>query len=323
MMKSLLSRSLAFAATFVVMAAAHADINPQRLLVLDVEHAGSRLVAVGERGTVFWSDDSAAHWNTVQTGVTRTLTHAAFADAKTGVAVGHGGTVLRTVDGGLSWKAVDVSDAAGSDSLLDVLFLGDGRFVAVGAFGLYLDSSDNGLSWQRRKVLPEDGDAHLLHVFKAGDRLMLAGEAGTLLRSTDLGQTWQVLPSPYKGSFFGGLSTADGALLIYGMRGNIWRSTDGGDHWQQVDIASKAAINGGAVLADGRILLSGNGGLLLLSSDGGASFQPLASAGDDLACALALGQQQLLTAGGNGLQRIAFPSPVANPVSNSKPATQP
>jgi hypothetical protein len=42
----------------------------------------------------------------------RTLTGIAFKDDKTGVAVGHGGTVIRTDDGGESWTHVPLEEAA-------------------------------------------------------------------------------------------------------------------------------------------------------------------------------------------------------------------
>ncbi|MGH8516174.1 MAG: WD40/YVTN/BNR-like repeat-containing protein, partial [Panacagrimonas sp.] len=205
-------RSALLAASWCIATTAAADIQTSRLLVLDAERAGARLVAVGERGTVLLSDDQAQHWNVVSTGITRTLTAVAFVDAKVGVAVGHGGTLMRTADAGRTWTRVDVADAVADDSLLAVTALDAHRFVAVGAFGLYLESSDAGQTWERRSVLGEEGDAHLMGVFAEGARLFVVGEAGTLCRSDDQGHTWQILESPYAGSFFGGLFTQDGTV---------------------------------------------------------------------------------------------------------------
>ena len=49
---------------------------------------------------------------------------------------------------------------------------------------------------------------------------MIFGEAGhRSSRSADWGKTWAPQPSPYKGSLFGALVAADGAVVAFGMRG--------------------------------------------------------------------------------------------------------
>ena len=124
-------------------------IKPGRIILLDIDKTGDRLVAVGERGFALYSDDQGDTWSARPTPVTRTLTGVAFKDQQTGVAVGHGGSVVRTEDAGATWSQVQVEEA-GTDSLLDVQHLGGDHFIAYGAFGLYLDSTDAGRSWTRR-----------------------------------------------------------------------------------------------------------------------------------------------------------------------------
>ena len=99
------------------------DINPGRILLMDVTRAGDRLVTVGERGFTLVSDDAGQSWRAVATPVTRSLTRVAFENDKLGVAVGHGGSIVRTEDGGETWTAVAVEEA-GVDSLLGVTSLG-------------------------------------------------------------------------------------------------------------------------------------------------------------------------------------------------------
>jgi photosystem II stability/assembly factor-like uncharacterized protein len=241
---------------------------------MDLARAGDRLVAVGERGFTLVSDDGGEHWTGVPTPVTRTLTAVVFRDNLLGIAVGHGGSLVRTEDGGTSWKQVAIEEA-GEDSLLGVTFLGGDHFAAYGAFGLYFDSQDAGQSWQRVTVFPEESeyyDRHFSQVVTVGTALLLVGESGTLARSDDGGATWTQLASPYPGSFFGAIAAKDGSVVVYGMRGHIYRSGDVGATWQQVDLGTTASLNGGRQLPDGRILLVGNSGLLALSGDGGRSF---------------------------------------------------
>ena len=105
--------------------------------------------------------------------------------------------------------------------------------------------------------------------------MVIAGEAGTLLVSADGGRSWTAVESPYKGSFFGLQTTADGALLAYGLRGNIVRSTDFGRIWTTVHSDSSPTLQGGTRLPNGEIVLVGSAGAVLHSTDNGLTFRRL------------------------------------------------
>ncbi|MCY1265832.1 Ycf48-like protein [compost metagenome] len=291
-------------------AAGEPRIRTDRIILLDIQRVGGQLFSAGEQGWILRSDDDGASWQAVQTPAERTLTGLAFADDRLGIAVGHGATLLRTTDGGRQWTKVEL-DGIGRDSLLGVTHLGGQRFVVYGAFGHYLESLDGGLSWERKPVLDEEFDRHIARVLKVGGQLFLFGESGTLLRSSDLGASWERLPSPYEGSFFGGLATSSGTLLAFGMRGNLYRSTDHGDSWTKVPLETRAALQGGLVLADGRIVLLGNAGLVAISDDDGRSFAPGDKARGGLAQAVAVADG-LLAVGDSGVQALRLASSTAN-----------
>jgi photosystem II stability/assembly factor-like uncharacterized protein len=248
------------------------DIKPDRIILMDVAVVGQRLLAVGERGFTLVSDDRGEHWKAVATPVDRTLTGVAFQDDKVGVAVGHGGKVVRTEDGGGTWTEVPVSEI-GPDSFLGVTSLGGGHFVAYGAFGNYFDSTDAGKSWAKHMVESEDFDRHISRVLPVGNSLLLVAESGTLARSEDAGATWTAIESPYQGSFFGATVLKDGSVLVFGMRGNVYRSADAGATWQKIPLDTTASLMAGLQLADGRVLLVGNTGLLAVSKDGGQTLE--------------------------------------------------
>ena len=279
------------------------EIKPDRIILMDLEKAGDRLVAVGERGYALLSDDGGKSWKAVATSVTRTLTSVAFENAKLGVASGHGGTVVRTEDGGETWTHVPLDEAAG-ESLLGATSLGGGRFLVYGAFGMYFDSSDGGKTWQKRMVLAEDFDRHISDVLPVGNALLLVAESGTIARSDDGGQTWTPIPSPYAGSFFGALVAPDGSILAYGMRGSAYRTADFGATWQKVETGTLQAFNGGRVLGDGRILLVGNVGLVAESRDNGQSFTSHLSPEGRGFAAVVETSSGLMSAGEGGIDTI-------------------
>jgi photosystem II stability/assembly factor-like uncharacterized protein len=278
-------------------------IKPDRIILMDLEQAGQRIIAVGERGFALLSDDGGQTWKAVPTPVTRTLTGLAFRDEKLGIAVGHGASLIRTEDAGETWSQVAL-DEAGSDSLLGVTHLDGERFLAYGAFGLLFETADAGQTWTRRTVISEEFDRHISQVLPVDGKLLLVAESGTLARSDDGGQTWTALTSPYEGSFFGALETRDGAVLVYGMRGNIWRTNDLGTTWHKVETGTTASLMSGRQLADGRVLFVGNTGLLALSRDGGQTVHVHWSpAGRGFAALLESGDE-ILTAGESGIARL-------------------
>ncbi|MGQ9757955.1 MAG: YCF48-related protein, partial [Actinomycetota bacterium] len=68
-----------------------------------VASSGGRAIAVGEVGTVMFSEDAGGDWNRVETDVSLNLYSISAADASTAWAVGEGGVILKTSDGGATW----------------------------------------------------------------------------------------------------------------------------------------------------------------------------------------------------------------------------
>jgi len=249
-------------------------IKVAKVALFDVARFDEKLVAVGERGLVMQSTDEGKTWSGALASTSRTLNTVLYLGNKVGLAAGHGGTMLRTEDLGATWKAIKI-ESIGTDSILGLSKLSDGRVIACGAFGMYLESADMGKSWVRKSIIKEDFERHISSITDiGGGKLFLVGETGTLAISHDMGATWKELVSPYEGegSFFGVLRMTDGALLIYGMRGRVYRSTDEGATWTRIEIPSVISFNGGSMADDGRVVLAGNGGLIATSSDNGKTF---------------------------------------------------
>ena len=72
--------------------------------LLDLAQAGKRLVAVGQRGHILYSDDDGRHWQQAGVPVSVDLTAVAFPSPEQGWAVGGDGVVLHSADGGASWQ---------------------------------------------------------------------------------------------------------------------------------------------------------------------------------------------------------------------------
>jgi len=252
-----------------------AKLTMQRLLLTDAVRIGNRVVAVGDHGHIVFSDNNGENWMRAKTPPAPLLTSVAFADAKNGWAAGHDTVILATTDGGETW-AQQFSAPSEQRPLLDLLFVSAKQGYAVGAYGAFYETADGGKTWAARKIIADD--KHLNAIESVGDgKLLILGEAGTILVSGDAGKTWTASASPYKGSFFGGILANDGSIVAYGLRGKVFRSTDGARTWKPVDNASQATLMGGSKLPDGSLVIAGAAGTVLVSRDNGQSFVPLAT----------------------------------------------
>jgi photosystem II stability/assembly factor-like uncharacterized protein len=299
---------------------------PARVVLLAAARVGERLVVVGERGVIAVSDDEGSSWRQVPCPTSVTLTALRFSDERHGVAVGHGGVVLATEDGGNRWalrldgrRAAEVALAAadtpelkrdaqrlvadGPDKpFLDVLMWDAQRWLVAGAYGLAFETRDAGRTWQSWiGRLPNPRALHWYLVRRQGDTLLFAGEQGLLASSADGGATFTTPVSPYRGSWFAGEILADGQWLVAGLRGNAWRSADRGRSWSQIASPAPASIT--AVLAVGQELLLANQAGMVMRLNGD-TLAPVTTAPLPMPSALVRGRDALFAAGIAGIQPV-------------------
>ena len=117
-----------------------------------------------------------------------------FRDLENGLIAGLGGIVLKSQDGGLTWR-YRVMDR--KQALFSVSTFGD-RAIAIGEKGFVRFSNDGGSTWARpgASVFPRVFTFMRDLDFEGEQRLgLIVGQEGMVLRSRDRGATWsQVLP---------------------------------------------------------------------------------------------------------------------------------
>lgn len=255
-----------------------------RSLLLGVTRAGTRVVAVGERGIVVTSDDQGTTWRQAAVPVSVTLTAVHFPTPKAGWAVGHDGVVLHSADGGASWtRQFDGNQA-------NTLMLADAKQRVE---ALRADPNADKMALEAAEMAAEDAVAGaafgpsrpLLGVwFRDGTTGFVVGSYGQIFRTRDGGRNWQSLgraTDNLDGLHFNAITASpSGALLIAGEGGRVYRSTDDGEHWETHDLGTQAQIYGVVALpgeGGAEALLAFGFGGKVFRCDDGQSWQPVPS----------------------------------------------
>ena len=164
----------------------------------------------------------------------------------------------------------------------DVLFTSKQQGWVVGSYGLVFETRDGGANWVPRMEMLENPDGFHLNAIiqtRQGD-LYIAGEAGVLFRSTDRGESWQLLDSPYEGSFYAITEVLpDEDLLVTGLRGRGYLSEDQGESWTELDMDTRSTFSAVVQLDSGGLVAVGSSGNLSFSNDGGHKFRSQVQSG--------------------------------------------
>ena len=309
-------------------------------LLNGVANAGQRIVVVGQRGHIVYSDDGGKTWTQAKVPVSSDLVAVTFPTPEQGWAVGHDGIVLHTADSGTTWTrqldgrsagqllanyyaaqaakgALGPADSAAAlldeakrigaqgaeNPFLDVWFADANNGFIVGAFNQIFRTADGGKTWEPWFHRTENPNRlHLYAIRQIGGALYIAGEQGTVLKLDAGGNRFVALDTGYKGSFFG-LAGGDGAVLVHGLRGHAFRSTDGGKAGDKFGHGLQAGITGAAGGADPRLVLDSQAGRLLVSDDAGASFRPVKLEQASPASAVScLGRESAVMVGARGVR---------------------
>ena len=162
-------------------------------------------------------------WSPQPSSTQSNLRGVSCSDASTWIAVGDGGTIVRSSDGGVAWSTVSSTIA---DHLRGVSFRGTVG-LAVGFSGRVLRSTDAGLSW----TAVSRPTSRNLYSVSIGDSVsVITGEEGTILVSTDAGMTW--LPrSAGTASVLFGVAVYGRTAIGVGGQGAAVMSVNSGQGW--------------------------------------------------------------------------------------------
>jgi photosystem II stability/assembly factor-like uncharacterized protein len=275
----------------------HAQLMPlaPRSLLLDIAVAGPHLVAVGERGHILYSSDNGERWLQSRVPTTQMLTAVYFVDDQHGWAVGHDGLILLSDDGALSWRIQRDGIAIQQQANLEARERSHTELKrlrqaiqaasagtdpnAMEALVLELEQAEMDLEDAELALEEAVFTSPLMDVwFQDEQRGWAVGAFGTLLATTDGGQSWsshaQLIDNPDEFHLNAITGDGKGRVFIAGEAGVMYRSLDSGDSWEALEPFYEGSWFGSLYSQqDSALLVYGLRGHLYRSGNFGSDWQ--------------------------------------------------
>ncbi len=231
---------------------------------------------LGEEQRRLFPLESTGVWTELNPKVPRvTYVGVYFVNKDTGWVVGDLGALIKTTDGGESWT---ISETNTTTPLLKVRSYNGQVVITSGYDGLILRSTDGGESFsEMASGLGAGYDLWGLEL--VNDTLGWACGATGLIKTTDAGESWQIVNTP---GFTGNLWWIDFMNKDYGFiaaDGNVLRTIDGGENWEIIPAGDYRPLYCVDIIDSLHIAAAGYGGPSysaknLYSSNGGYTWIP-------------------------------------------------
>ena len=265
----------------------------------------ARGIAVGLAGTVHTTSNRGTSWISQPSGVTSNLEAVTSFGTDTALAVGENGSLIRTENGGLTWTDLSFPIVGGKTYWYSgVAFSLSGNAIIVGKvdslvpgsppatlqFSVVLRSSDGGKTWTRSRILvapvpganPQLFRPWLLSVaFVDSNTVVAVGDGGTVIRSTDSGQSWELVTSGttevLNSVAFSKTRIGVGTAVGEG-EGTVLHTNDGGLTWGRVQLIGqtlRAICYGDTTFA----MAVGDNGRMFHTSNGGRNWSTVSLLG--------------------------------------------
>ncbi len=223
----------------------------------------------------------------------------AFIDDDRGWAVGDGGTIVRTTDGGHTWAQQAMPEPSDEvderfrgrmkSAQLVRVFVADENTLWILGSGAVLVSRDAGETWDYVNIGTRNRMTN--GVFLSADVGFMVGDNGTALGTWDGGATWESVAAGRRARAGDNRTTyeaigfmSDDIGWIVGSSGTYIRSEDGGKTWgepEDVDFDAGENMFGVACLSETEAWAVGQEATLLHTSDAGEYWERIENDGEN------------------------------------------
>lgn len=208
----------------------------------DIEIKSNNAVVCGDSGKIYYSVNAGLTWDEAITNTNQNLKSVYFLNTLTGYVTGDNGTLLKTNDGGGTWRNENLNFT--SKNFNSVYAVNENFIAIVGDEGTAFLSNDGGISWFGPNMLMTEDNFNDIVFFNENEGI-IAGDNGLILKTVDGGITWQNASINISGatndlnavSFYDinkGVAVGGNGLEIY--------TTDGGETWSDISPSFNAVF---------------------------------------------------------------------------------
>lgn len=160
--------------------------------------------------------------------------------------------------------------------------------VACNHEGDIYRTEDSGDDWTRQTF-----DATLNDVHARNARVIIVGNDGTVLRSSDQGQTWTTIVSGVSDHLLSVWLVNAKVGFACGENGALIKTTDGGVTWSALNSGVSVTLRSVHFFDKRNGFAVGDSGTVLHTTNGGTTWAPVTGISDDVDCVLMLAVREL------------------------------
>jgi photosystem II stability/assembly factor-like uncharacterized protein len=249
---------------------------------------------------VYRTVDGGSTW-TLATGTVAGLKAIDFVSPATGYAVGDGGVVLRTVDGGATFAARPFAGGAAGQNLTSVdCATADTCLMTISGGDRLARTTDGGAT---STAVSPSGLPLTDAAFSNAARAVGVGARGTTVVSNDAGANFTSIGSRLAGTF-ASLRSSGQRVYAPGANGRVARSLDGGRNWSAFAVSTSSAIRDVSFPTPAVGFALDDSGGLQRTDNAGESWQILnTGTSSDPRALTALDPRQVILVGPRGVRR--------------------
>lgn len=217
---------------------------------------------------IFTTADGGANWDTLSVGSAQSCQAQAFTSLTNGIVWSSYGQEYSTVDGS---TFVPLHDWPGI-SFYGIAFPAEDKIaLSATSGGEFTMSTDNGVTfpYPTNDATKVTGSIYKVE-FIDEDTGIMGGSSGLILKTTDGGDTWTVIPTPMSllsNKHINMLHIApNGDIFAGGSSGLIMKSTNDGDTWLEVEHDGSSTVYDMCVFSNGLAMLGCGSGKFSIST---------------------------------------------------------
>ena len=234
--------------------------------VMNVSAAGANDAWAAGLDRIFHTDSGGAAWTEINPGLGQTYVDVCAIDTQTAWAVGEGGAIARTTDGGLTWQ--NKRKIGYATYTRSVTATSANAAWALGIDGVVLKTTDGGANWTTK-----DLEMPLNDIWAVNSQVIWAVGSG-IYKSTNGGSTWNLQLEPLSRGFMSVCAVDANTAWAVGGNGIIYKTLDGGRKWFSQLSGVMADLSGVAASDANNAWAVGEGGIVLHTTDGGGYRNP-------------------------------------------------